>query len=86
MSIKITIEQTTTHTGQETKNFIVSKTPTDLRGKENDYAGEKPLYVETYATEKVDVAKSVTFKLLEQTIESDVDFDIAAVIRAVNKL
>jgi hypothetical protein len=84
--ITIKITKTTVTPYEETTNFIVSKTPTNLRGKEGNYGDEKPLFDEKYAPSVAKKVKTETIAILEQNIEDDSSFDLAAVIVAINKL
>ena len=84
--IEITIRKLSTETKMETKNFIVRKTPTDKTGKPNVYEDVKPLFDETYETREVPVERSVETLLLKQNIEDDSQFDLGAVIKALNKI
>jgi hypothetical protein len=88
--IKITIEKTTIRERKETENFIVKRTPTEYRQRESSYYGggteEKVVFAEEHEPREVTKQESATVKLLEQQIENDGDFDLASVIKAVNKL
>jgi hypothetical protein len=85
--IRITIEQVITEKYIETKNFITSSTPTEIRQARGQYeSAEKVLCKEEYATKDVPMQREITRKLLTQEIVKDEDFNLAVVISAINGL
>lgn len=84
--ITIKITKTTTTPYEETVNYITKKTPTDKTKKRSQYADEEPLFDEEYAPSVAKKVKTETIDLLEQNIEDDSSFNLAAVIVAINKL
>ena len=86
--IKITVEKFTTEEYKETQNCVVKRTPTEHREKSGMYSGETEKVVFTEESEPREVTKRQRVKvdLLQQEIEKDEDFDLAAVIKAINRL
>lgn len=84
--ITIKITKTTVTPYEETTNFIVSKTPTTIKGKASQYADEQVQFDEKYAPSVAKKVKTETISILEQNIEDDSTFDLSAVIVAINKL
>lgn len=84
--ITVTITKTTTRDFTAIENFVKEEVPTGHRGKETNYGDEKPLFHRTYDVHDVKKSETKTVQLFEQRIEDDTDFDLAAVIVAINKL
>lgn len=84
--ITIKITKTTVIPYEETTNFIVKKTPTNIKGKASQYAEELVQFDEHYSPSVAKKVKTETISILEQNIEDDSTFDLAAVIVAINKL
>lgn len=84
--ITIKITRTVETPFEVTENFIVTRKPTPIKAKESQYGDEKTLYDETYAPSVAKKVKTQTIELLEQNIENESTFDLAAVIKAVNSL
>lgn len=84
--IKITIERHTTESYKETVQFCLTEKPTEVIA-EADYSSRKEVKFErTYEPREVTKWKSSTVSLLEQEIVNEEDFDLKAVIKAVNGL
>jgi hypothetical protein len=84
--IKITIEKTVTAEHKETVEFVTERTPTEHREKSDYDRQEKVVFAEKREPREVTKQESRTLKLFEQQIENDADFDLASVIKAINKL
>lgn len=84
--IKIVITKTTVTEYEEMTNILKSKTPTPIKGQKDRYSDEAPLFAEEYSVQPVRKTKTETVNLLEQQIEKDGEFDLAEVIKAVNRL
>jgi hypothetical protein len=78
--IKIVITQTTTMDVGATKSFLVSETAT---GKQDSYSS--PVFDKKYEVRDYVEQKTTDTQLLSQAILNDSDFDLAAVIVAINK-
>ena len=85
MSIKITIEKTTTRQRTYVENFVTREAPTD-KVKHSQYGGSEIVMEREFAARDCVKTEESRVTLLEQTIEVDSDFDLAAVIVAINKL
>lgn len=87
--IKITIEKTIVEEYKDTQNFVVKRTPTEHREKSSSSYSketEKVVFIEESEPREITKRQSRTLTLLEQQIEIDSEFDLAAVIKAINKL
>ena len=86
--IKIKVEKTVTEQYKETVEFVTKRTPTEHREKSSSSYGpsEKVVFEEEREPRELLKQRSRTVNLLEQEIENDADFDLAAVIKAINKL
>ncbi len=85
--IKITIQRVAIEEYQESQNFLVKETPTEITQESSStYQGTKKevQYLKEYAVQEVTKRQSVTYDLLTQQIADDSKFDLAAVIKAVN--
>jgi hypothetical protein len=88
--IEITIKRTTSEPYKETVNFQLTSEPTSIKKvKENTYGGgstEEICYKTTNEPREVTKYRNVERVLLTQQIEDESKFDLAAVVKAVNKL
>jgi hypothetical protein len=86
--IKITIEKTITEQYKETMEFVTKRTPTEHREKSKSSYDpvETVVFAEEREPREVLKQRTRTVNILEQAIERDEDFDLAAVIKAINKL
>ena len=84
--IKITIEKTTEKVWTTRENVVTKETPTEQREDNNYGHGTKPVMAREFSVQEVSRRDSTRVNLLEQVIENDADFDLAAVIVAINKL
>lgn len=83
--ITITITRTTIEKYVETVNFPVKETPTDY--KEDDYNNRKKVVLATeYQAKDVTKSREIKRTLVQQEIEADDDFNLAAVLKAINNL
>lgn len=69
---------------EETQNFVTKKTY--VKDKEDSYGNKTPIFNEESAPSVAKRTKWDTVSILEQNIEDESKFDLAAVIRAVNSL
>lgn len=85
--VKITIEHFETQTYTEMQNFCIKRTPTEIT-EESDYGGraKKVQYIEENQPQEVTKSRDVRTTLVQQEIRDDAEFDIKAVIKAINKL
>jgi hypothetical protein len=91
--IKINIERITTTTVMVSKNFMThTEGQVDTQGapiyEDTDYSSHprKVVRKEDYKVEQVPEERVVRVTLLQQEIPEDSDFDLAAVIAAINNL
>lgn len=87
--IKITIEKFTSEEYKETQNFVVKRTPTEQRKKSSSMysdGSEKVVFIEESEPREVTKRQTIKVGLLQQEIENDSDFDLGAVIKAINNL
>jgi len=83
--IKITIERHGKRQYRETVNYVISKTPTD-KTRPSDYGSRQEIvFDEKYEPREVTKWADTKDTLLEQEI-TDSDFDLKAVIKAINGL
>lgn len=75
--ITIKITKTTSYT--QRVNLLTKETPTDKKDRYDAVAMEKEYAIGDETLER-------TISLLEQNVEDDANFDLAAVIVAINKL
>jgi hypothetical protein len=81
VAIKITIEREVLVTWKAKENLITKKTPTQHKDRYEDV-----MNVEEYAVAEVDKSTTRTEKLLAQEIADESQFDLKAVICAINKV
>jgi hypothetical protein len=81
MTIKIKIEREITERWKANENVITKKTPTAQKDRYDGTA-----YVEEYEVREVDKSSIRTETLLTQEIADETQFDLKAVISAINKL
>ena len=84
--ITIQITRTTTRTWEEKQNLVVTRTPTAIVGKKDRYSEEANLFDETFAPGTVTQSRVEKVELLNQNIENDEQFNLAAVLKAINNL
>lgn len=84
IAIKIQRINRVSHT--ETKNFLTKSTPTQVEGPKQYSSDRETKCIEEYAPKEITVWETKTVDLLEQNIEDESKFDLAAVIVAVNGL
>jgi hypothetical protein len=84
--ITVKITRTTSTPYEETVNYVVKETPSEISGTV-DYAGRKEVHmVKEYAPSVVKQIRPETVTLIEQNIEAEESFDLAVVLRAINNL
>jgi hypothetical protein len=84
--VKVLITQTQIEKYTEHKNFLVKSTPTEIKDRENTYSDKMICKsVEEYASHDVPMQRSVSITLIEQNVD-DEEFDLKAVIKALNGL
>lgn len=81
MTIKIKIEREVTERWKANENVVTKKTPT---GHKDRY--DAALYAEEFEIREVDKSSTRTETLLTQEIADETQFDLKAVISAINKL
>ena len=80
--IKIVIEKLEVVTKTVSKSFLVKETPVpNTRGY-----GDRTDTEKVYETREVPDSETKTTKLLEQEIADDSEFNLAAVVKAINNL
>lgn len=79
--ITILITQTTPKDVGATQSFIVSETPTQHKSKYDEPIMDKKYEVRDFVKQE-----SVTIELLRQNIIVDAEFDLTAVIKAINAI
>jgi hypothetical protein len=87
--IKITIERTTLKNFTETQQFCVLEVPTEIVEEDRNYSGnttKKVQYQRTYEPREIPKVKEIREILVTQEIANDEDFDLKAVIKAINKI
>lgn len=84
--IKITIEKITETVRTETQHKLVKSTPTEITEK-SDYGNRSVVKcIEEYAPVEITVKDTSKTTLLIQEIKDDADFNLKAVIGAINVL
>lgn len=82
--ITITIRKTTNSTYEETTNYLVKETPTEVT---EQYGNNKEVkMIKEYKTELATKTKSDTVELLNQNILDEEKFNLIAVIKAINNV
>lgn len=84
--IKITIERTTTTKYMEVVQFCVQEVPAEITGEPRYGNAREVQFDRTYEPREVAKTVDVRETLVIQEIENDADFDLKAVIKAINKL
>lgn len=84
--IEITIKKTVSTKYETTESFVVEKTPTAQREQGKYDTEPKVVYAERMEPRIVIKTKETTITLLSQQIEADAEFDLGAVILAINNL
>jgi len=88
--ITVRITRTVETPYEETVNYLVKETPTQITETErSSYSGsvtEKVQMVKEYAPSVAKKVKTQTIDLLEQNIEDESAFNLNAVIKALNNL
>jgi hypothetical protein len=86
--ITIKITRTITTPYEETVNYLIKETPTEIvEESRSSYGGNVTntvQMVKEYAPSVAKKVKTETIGLLEQNIEDETKFDLPAVIRAIN--
>lgn len=80
--ITVTIKKETIRSFKANENLLVKETPTEYT--EDAYSKKTVVMAKEYAVAEVDRRELKTITLLEQNIEDDADFNLAAVIMAIN--
>ncbi len=84
--ISIKIKQSGSSKFSVRENVVTKRTPTQYV-EDSDYGNKKKVvFADEFAIQEVEKVKEWESTLLEQNIVDDADFDLAAVIKAINKL
>lgn len=84
--IKITITKEITRKWAQRENVVTKETPTEIL--EDAYSGgrKQVTNIKEYAVVEVEKSATTRVTLIEQEIENEEKFDLAAVIKAINGL